>query len=177
LRRLVADFVVMPAEIEERLEPGPLPGAIARLAEAKARAVLATGSHAVVLGADTMVVVDGLALGKPGDAAEALAMLRRLRGRQHEVMTGVSVVDSARDRAWAATEVSRVVMARYPDELIERYVASGAPLDKAGSYAVQDAGGLLVDAIVGSYTNVVGLPLALTARLLEAADVAVSAWS
>jgi septum formation protein len=125
-----------------------------------------------VLGADTIVVIDGDALGKPADPADAAEMLRRLRGRWHDVLTGVAVV--AGGTALADTEVTRVLMARYDDALIERYVASGSPLDKAGAYAIQDLGGALVDAIVGSYTNVVGLPLGLTRRLLAAAGVEVS---
>ena len=177
LRRLVDDFAVMPSMLEERLDPGPFADAIARLAEAKARAVVAACPVGIVLAADTMVIVDDVALGKPADPDDAVAMLRRLRGRQHEVMTGVCVMESADGRSWTATEISRVVMARYPDALIDRYVASGAPLDKAGAYAIQDEDGALVDAIVGSYTNVVGLPLALTARLLAAADVQISASS
>ena len=78
------------------------------------------------------------------------------------------------ERAWTATEISCVVMARYPDALIERYAASGAPLDKAGGYAIQDLDGVLVDAVVGSYTNVIGLPLGVTARLLASAGVRLS---
>jgi septum formation protein len=174
LRWLVPEFLVVPSEIDERLSPGPLRDAIAVLAQAKARAVAAVHSTAVVLGADTMVVIDGAALGKPANPGEAVAMLKRLRGREHEVITGVAVVDAARAHASATTEVSRVIMARYPDDLVERYVASGAPLDKAGAYAIQDLDGLLVDAVVGSYTNVVGLPLVSTARLLAAADVALT---
>ena len=177
LRRLVDDFSVVPSAIDEQLEPGPFADVIARLAETKARAVTASRPSGVILAADTMVIIDERALGKPADAAEAAAMLRQLRGREHAVMTGVAVMDAARRRSWAETAVSRVIMARYPDDFIDRYVASGAPLDKAGAYAIQDVGGALVDAIVGSYSNVVGLPLALTARLLVAADVAVSGSS
>lgn len=173
LRRLLPDFEVIASAVDETLHPGPLTDAVERLAEAKARAVAAACGDAVVLGADTIVVIDGDALGKPADGKEALAMLRRLRGRVHEVLTGVAVV--AGGRAVAATEVTRVLMARYPDDLVERYVASGAPLDKAGAYAIQDLDGALVEGFVGSYTNVVGLPLALTARLLTAAGVPVSA--
>ena len=135
-------------------------------AEAKARAVAASVPKAVILAADTMVVIDGEALGKPEDTADAMAMLRRLRGREHEVMTGVAVIDHRGTRAWTDTAVSRVVMARYSDAVIERYAASGAPLDKAGGYAIQDLDGTLVDAVIGSYTNVIGLPLGLTGRLL-----------
>ena len=165
---------MIPSSIDESLEPGPLPRAIARLAERKAMAVAAKVPDAVVLGADTMVVIDGDALGKPLDVAEAAAMLRRLRGREHEVITGVAVVTPRDGRVLRETAVSRVFMARYSDELIERYTASGATRDKAGSYAVQDLDGQLVDVVVGSYSNVVGLPLELTARLLREAGVALS---
>jgi len=174
LQRLVGTFVVMPSAVDERLAPGALTEAIAELAEAKARAVAASVPKAVILAADTMVVIDGEALGKPEDTADAMAMLRRLRGREHEVMTGVAVIDHRGTRAWTDTAVSRVVMARYSDAVIERYAASGAPLDKAGGYAIQDLDGTLVDAVIGSYTNVIGLPLGLTGRLLASAGVRLS---
>jgi len=174
LRRLVSDFDVIASAVDERFEPGPLAEAVAALAVVKARAVAAGRSAGIVVGADTIVVIDGDALGKPADHDEAVAMLRRLRGRTHEVLTGVAVIDVAGGRVFRDTEITRVTMARYPDDLIERYAASGAPLDKAGAYAIQDLDGALVDTLVGSYTNVVGLPLGLTARLLAAAGVAVS---
>jgi septum formation protein len=171
---LVTEFDVIPSGADERLPPGPLLEAVARIAEVKGRAVAASLEAGIVLSADTMVVVDGDALGKPVDAADAAAMLHRLRGRAHDVMTGVAVVDAASGRIWRATEVTRVVMARYANALIERYVASGSPLDKAGGYAIQDLDGALVDAVVGSYTNVIGLPLSLTGSLLTAAGVRIS---
>ena len=174
LRRLLADFDVRPSAVDERLEPGPLTDAVARLAIEKARAVGADGGPGVILGADTIVVIDGDGLGKPADGADASAMLRRLRGREHDVLTGVAVLDAATGSVHCATEVTRVLMARYDDALIDRYVASGAPLDKAGAYAIQDLDGGLVDAVVGSYTNVIGLPLGLTRRLLGAAGVRVT---
>ena len=179
LRRLVADFSVIPSAVDEQLDAGPLATAVARLAERKARAVASSLGAGVVLGADTIVAIDGDALGKPVDPADARAMLTRLRGRSHEVLTGVAVIAVAGGRAWSATEVSRVVMARYPEEVIDDYVASGSPLDKAGGYAVQELGGALVDGVIGSYTNVIGLPLRLTARLLIEAGVSVTgpAWS
>ncbi len=115
-----------------------------------------------------------MALGKPSSPQEARAMLVRLRGREHEVITGVAVVDAESGRAASTTVVSRVLMAAYPDATIETYVASGAPLDKAGAYAIQDLQGALVDGIVGSYTNVIGLPVETTRRLLEGFGVVVS---
>ena len=148
---------------------------MARLAERKARAVASAHADAVVLGADTVVVIDGDALGKPADRTEAVAMLRRLRGRTHDVVTGIAVI--AAGRALTGTEITHVLMASYGDDLIARYADSGSTLDKAGGYAVQDLDGALVDAIVGSYTNVVGFPLGLARRLLAAAGVRLSAPS
>jgi nucleoside triphosphate pyrophosphatase len=128
----------------------------------------------VVVAADTVVVIDDVVLGKPAAPDEARAMLARLRGRQHEVLTGVGLVDAGSGRAVATAVVSRVLMAAYSEATIEEYVASGSPLDKAGAYAIQDLQGALVDAVVGSYTNVVGLPVEATRRLLAGFGVPVS---
>ena len=192
LAQLSSEFIVRASDIDERLEPGPIPEAVARLALRKARSVArdvsswnqssdvrSIGSRAlasaVVLAADTVVVVDQDVLGKPVDEREARMMLRKLRGRGHEVVTGVAVIDSSTGRSSSVTVVSRVFMARYGDEVINRYVDSGEPLDKAGAYAIQGLGGELIDGLIGSYSNVVGLPLAETRRLLTAFGVAVSA--
>jgi septum formation protein len=165
----------VPSDLEETLPPGSLRDAVARLALDKARAVAArTAEPAVVLGADTVVVIDGEALGKPADPAEARAMLRRLRGRPHEVITGVAVVDTPTGRAATVSVVSRVRMGDYDEAALEAYVAGGEPLDKAGAYAIQGAGGALVAGLEGSFSNVVGLPLAETARLLADFGVPVS---
>jgi septum formation protein len=168
------EFEVVPSEIEEVLEGAALAEAVAGLALRKARAVAARVGVGIVLGADTIVVIDGIALGKPSGPEEARRMLVRLRGREHEVMTGIAVVDGESGRAASATTVSRVLMAAYSDATLEAYVASGSPLDKAGAYAIQDLQGMLVDGIVGSYTNVVGLPVEATRRLLRGFGVAVS---
>jgi septum formation protein len=127
-----------------------------------------------VLGADTIVVIDGRALGKPANADDARVMLRALRGRTHEVMTGIAVLDAASGRHATETVISRVTMAAYTERDIEAYVATGEPLDKAGAYAIQGAGGALVARLEGSRSNVVGLPLAATAELLRRFGVAVS---
>lgn len=164
----------MPSEIEERLEGAPTGEAVAALALAKARAVAERVGQGVVLGADTVVVIDGVALGKPGDAEEARAMLRRLRGLAHEVITGVAVVDAGSGRAESTAVVTRVDMADVGDDVIEAYVASGEPFDKAGGYAIQGGGAALVAGFVGSYSNVVGLPLAATATVLRRFGVAVT---
>ena len=161
----------MPSDVDETLEPMALPDAVAALALRKARAVAASQRAGLVLAADTIVVIDGRALGKPADAADARAMLRALRGRTHEVMTGVVVLDAATGRHAAETVVSRVTMAAYPDAAIEAYVAAGEPLDKAGAYAVQGIGAMFIDSVHGSYTNVVGLPLALLYQMLKRAGI------
>jgi septum formation protein len=156
------------------LAPGPLTDAVARLALDKARAVAGRLGEGVVLAADTVVAIDGDPLGKPVDAEDARAMLRRLRGRRHEVITGVAVVDVASGRAERTAVSSQVTMADYGEPEIAAYVASGEPLDKAGAYAIQGAGGALVARYEGSYSNVVGLPLAETVRLLATFGVTVS---
>jgi septum formation protein len=148
---------------------------VARLALRKARTVAARRGAGIVLGADTVVVVDGKALGKPSSPSEAAEMLRQLRGRVHEVTTAVAVVDAATGREAARTVTSRVSMRAYSDAEIDVYVATGEPLDKAGAYAIQGAGGALVAGLEGSRTNVVGLPLPATAALLKLFGVAVSA--
>ena len=165
--RICGEFEVVPSEIEEVLDEGPIGDTVAQLALRKARAVAGRVGVGVVLAADTVVVVDGLVLGKPLGSEEARGMLVRLRGRWHEVITGVAVVDAGTGRAASTTAVSRVLMADYSDATLETYVASGLPFDKAGGYAIQDLGGALVDGMVGSYTNVIGLPVEATRRLLE----------
>jgi len=167
LRRIWAEFEVIPSDVDETLEPRPVGDAVAGLALRKGRAVAGRVGVGVVLAADTVVVIDGVVLGKPVGVDEATGMLVRLRGRLHEVVTGVAVVEAETGRSASATAVSRVLMAAYSDSMIADYVASGSPFDKAGGYAIQDLGGALVDGVIGSYTNVVGLPVEATRRLLE----------
>ncbi|MBI3637172.1 MAG: septum formation protein Maf [Candidatus Rokubacteria bacterium] len=167
LRQICPEFRVRPSDVNERLAPGPLPDAVMALAEAKARAVAAAAGAGIVLGADTIVVLDGEALGKPATAAEARVMLRRLAGREHQVITGVAVVDAATGRSQTVAVRTRVRMHAYDDATIDAYVATGEPMDKAGAYAIQEGGARLVAGYDGSYTNVVGLPLEETGRLLD----------
>ena len=119
-----------------------------------------------------MVVVDGEVLGKPADAAQAREMLGRLRGRRHEVVTGVGVVDPADDRAQTASQVSGVTMRQYSADEMEAYVASGEPMDKAAAYGVQDRVFRPASSVQGCYTNVMGIPLCLTVDLLRDAGYA-----
>jgi len=124
-----------------------------------------------VLGADTEVVLDGEVFGKPRDAVHAAAMLTRLSGRTHEVLTGVAL-RSGEDVAFALS-VSRVTLRKLTAAEIERYVGSGEPLDKAGAYAIQGRAAAFVVHLEGSYSGVMGLPLYETAELLAKAGIAV----
>jgi len=171
LARLGIAFTVQPSHLPEEPPPGAPSGvAVVALALAKAAAVARAlpAQGAVVLGADTEVVIDGELLGKPRDAADAGRILRRLRGRTHEVITGLALVEAGpRGREETASVTTRVLMAGYTDEEIEAYVATGEPFDKAGAYAVQGLGGRLVAEVDGCFSNVVGLPLETTRRLLR----------
>jgi septum formation protein len=174
LGRLGLPFDVWPSGAEELLRAGvPAPTQAVDLARAKARSVAegvrrAAEAPAVILGADTLVVVEGRPLGKPGSRDEARRMLRTLRDRGHEVVTGVALFATADGREMVDAVTSRVLMRAYDDAEIEAYVATGEPDDKAGAYAVLGIGGHLVARVDGCFTNVVGLPLGTTARLLRA---------
>jgi septum formation protein len=137
-----------------------------RLARAKAKEVAARVGRGLVIGADTIVVCDGIAYGKPRDAEEAQAVLLRLAGRTHQVITGVAVVEAETGRAEVAVAVTQVRMRAFDAAEAAAYVTTGEPLDKAGAYAIQGYGALLVEGIEGDYSNVVGLPLIMLATLL-----------
>jgi septum formation protein len=180
-----AHFEVVPVDVDESALKGERPDAHAlRLAEAKARASRAFRESAgggggtmvggsgvadgegVYVGADTIVAIDRVILGKPSDRADAARMLGLLSGRIHEVWTGLFVLDPREERGLGESVRSIVKFSRIGPGEIERYVATGEPLDKAGSYAVQGGGALFVEAIEGSYSNVVGLPLSHLKNLL-----------
>ena len=163
-------FEVIAADVPEIRQPGEDPiHFVTRLAREKAESVIAREGvppDAIVLGADTVVVVDEEVLGKPGDAADAARMLRLLSGQTHQVITGVCLA-KGRERQRAA-EVTFVRFATLSDEEIDAYIATGEPLDKAGAYAIQGRAGRWVPRIHGCYFNVVGLPLALVSNIIEA---------
>jgi len=177
LARLGANFVVRPVDIDESPEGGELPEPyVRRLAEEKARAAAARARTAdVVLAADTIVASGGELLGKPAGVADARRMLERLSAREHEVLTGVAVIDGPDGDLRLGVERTRVRFAELSAEEIDWYVATAEPLDKAGAYAIQGFGALFVDGIDGNYSNVVGLPLPLTYRLLREAGLSLLA--
>lgn len=182
------DFDVTAANVDESIREGESPAShIRRLAEEKVRTVLPLAAGRAVLGADTIVVVDDLILGKPADAADARRMLRRLSGRSHQVMTGVCLAyqPSGITRTpgtpslapWMVqVEVAStaVEFAQLSDQEITDYIGSGEPVDKAGAYAIQGRASRFASRIEGSYSNVVGLPVALVYDLCKRAGLLVS---
>ena len=166
-------FEVRPANVPERREPGEPPALFAqRLALDKARTVArAAGATPprLVLGADTIVVIDADVLGKPANAEHAVELLSRLVGRSHRVITAVALVDSATQHARHSVVESKVTMRPASSEEVRAYVATGEPLDKAGAYAVQGVGRRFVEKVEGSESNVIGLPLEETLALLREA--------
>jgi septum formation protein len=160
-------FTVRAAGVDETPRPGEAPAAyVLRLAREKAAAVAGPNPE-LVLAADTSVVVDGEILGKPEDEEDTRRMLRRLSGREHEVLTGVALLESGGSEAFHV-EISCVRMAALSEDEIAWYAATGEPRDKAGAYAVQGLGALFVETVRGNYSNVVGLPIPAVYRLFAA---------
>ncbi|MFW6379901.1 MAG: Maf family protein [Halorhodospira sp.] len=170
IERIGVGYEVLPVEVDETPEPGE--GAemfVLRLALEKARRGYAAAERrAPALGADTAVVLEGEILGKPAGEADGMAMLERLSGQSHRVVTGVALVD---DREATRLSVSQVTFRETTTYERSRYWRSGEPMDKAGAYAIQGRGGVFVEHIEGSYTGVMGLPLYETTLLLDQLDV------
>lgn len=166
LRAAGIPFEAIPVDVDERFRRGELPElAVIRLAEAKAAAAAVLHPEAVVLGADTTVIMRGRPLGKPADRKDAGRMLRLLSGHTHDVLTGICL--RAKGRSLLRVESSGVLMARLSRAEIDWYVDTGEPLDKAGAYAIQGLGSRFIEAIDGSYSNVVGLPISSVYALLK----------
>jgi len=158
---------VAPRDVAEDFPPGEPPReTVTRHARAKARSVAAAHPGRLLLGADTVVVLEGVVFGKPDDEDEARAMLAFLQGRTHTVFTGLAVVDAASGRELADAEATDVTMRPLTQEEINAYVDTGEPLDKAGAYAIQGRGAFLVERVDGDYFNVVGLPLYRLSKML-----------
>jgi septum formation protein len=167
-------FTVSPADVDESVLPGEAPEPYAvRLALDKARSAAMRAGKGIVIAADTIVVAGGAILGKPTDAEDARRMLKALSGRQHEVVTGLAVMDAATRRSSARTSVTKVWFRDLSEREINAYVATGEPLDKAGAYGIQERGALMVERIEGCYSNVVGLPLSLLGEILREFDIAI----
>lgn len=173
LRAAGVEFDVIPADIDETMDAEEWPdGYVRRVAQAKADVVRPRAAGRPVLSADTIVLIDNQVLGKPVDASDAKRMLRLLSGREHTVITAVHLVSESKSE----TSVERTVVEFAPlsDAEIDWYVASGEPMDKAGGYAIQGLASRFVTRIQGSYSNVVGLPVAPVYQLCTNAGILIS---
>ena len=172
LQQIYPHFDVIPSQIDEVLNEdiSDIALCVADLAAQKAAAVCLTQKEdCCVLGADTIVYLKPEILGKPQDEADAQRMLRALSGQRHQVITGVALYlrQGPRIKACMSAAISEVNMRKISETEITRYIASGEPMDKAGSYAIQGGAKAFIDSIEGSYENIVGLPLELTQSLFE----------
>jgi septum formation protein len=153
-------FTVVPADICEEALPGEAPADhVMRLSREKAAAVAATNAGRFFIGADTIVALDGAILGKPVDTADAMRMLSGLSGRDHEVITGFTVLDKETGVQVSRSVCTEVTFKTLKENEIAAYIATGCPMDKAGAYAIQGGAVHFVRSINGSYTNVIGLPM------------------
>ena len=167
LTEMGLDFQIVPSDVPEEPQPGEAAGdVVRRLSADKALAVAANLAHGLVIGADSMVVLEGEVIGKPSGAAEARSMLLRLRGTSHQVATGVTVVDAASGRYLSDSMTSNITLRDLSDGEIDASIATGAPLDKAGAYAVQDTDLRPAESWDGCYSNIIGLPLCRLGEML-----------
>ncbi|MFT7338858.1 MAG: septum formation protein [Marinobacter maritimus] len=174
LEQIGVRFTIQPADIDETPRIAEMPGDyVERLAREKALAVACSFADTQVLGSDTSVVLDGEILGKPSDHREARAMLGRLSGSTHQVMTAIALAQNGVCTSCLVT--TEVTFRTLQSEEIAAYVATEEPMDKAGSYGIQGLGGIFVKELKGSYSAVVGLPLQETAALL--ADAGCPVWT
>ncbi|MBM3189185.1 MAG: septum formation protein Maf [Chloroflexi bacterium] len=166
-------FDVVAADVDEAPRDDESPADLARrLALSKAQAVASDRPAALILAADTLVVIDGQVLGKPSSPDEAFEMLARLRNRQHLVISGLAIQSPTPPRQWVEAICTPVLMRDYTDAEIRHYVSTGDPMDKAGAYAIQHDGFRPIARLDGCYTNVMGLPLCHVYRCLEGFGVA-----
>jgi len=172
LRNIGLTFAVDPSGIYEARTAGSSPAALAKTVSLnKAKAAAARHAGSIIIAADTIGVLDGRILGKPLDASHARKMLAEMSGRCHRVITGFTVIDSGTGRTVSRTVETKVYFRKLSRTEIFRYMKTGEPLDKAGAYAIQGLGALLVERIEGDYTNVIGLPLCALAVVLKSFGV------
>ncbi len=168
------NFTIIPSKINEEEYKGLNPiEMVKELARAKAEDVACLEKNSVVIGSDTIVVLDNKILGKPSDQSEAVAILRRLQNRKHSVLTGIVVWDSFSGQVVVDYDKTDVFMGPITDEDILEYVKTGEPMDKAGAYGIQGIGGIFVEKIVGSYFTVMGLPIHKLVKILKGFDISI----
>lgn len=169
LRQIGIEPIVIPSHVPEDIREGESPEDSAlRLATAKAREVVGRFREGLIIGADTIVVIDGEQLGKPADERDARRMLRLISGRNHSVITGLAVIDAKTSEVKTTVVRTTVRFKRLTEEEIDAYVTTGDPMDKAGAYGIQGRAAAFIEGIEGCYSNVVGLPLSELAEMLKA---------
>ena len=166
LGRMGYEFQICSPDVDEHVS-GHARDIVRTLAVRKARAAAERFDRGVIIASDTLVSLDGAPLGKPADADEARRMLRALSGREHEVFTGVCLIDAQTGMEEAQADRTGVRFRPLTDAEIDAYVATGEPMDKAGAYGIQNIGALFVEGIKGDYFNVVGLPLCKLGQVLK----------
>ena len=168
LKKFNCKFRVLPSRVKEKINPSLSPTENAkRLSCLKALDVASQTSNSIVIAADTIVVLKRKILEKPKNKKEAREMLKRLSGKEQQAITGLTIIDAKTKKILQDIVITKVKFRKLNKNLIEKYVASGEPLDKAGAYGIQGKGALLVESIKGDYFNVVGLPLNILNQLLE----------
>jgi septum formation protein len=168
LKFLGCKFKIIRSKAEEKINPNLSPiQNVKRLSRIKALDVASRVSKGIIIAADTIVVFREKVLGKPKNKRKAQVMLRKLSGNEHKVITGITVIDAKTKDIKQTVVITRVKFRKLDKGLINRYIATGEPLDKAGAYGIQEKGSLLVESIKGDYFNVVGLPLNPLNQLLE----------
>ncbi|MFP4661332.1 MAG: Maf family protein [Halanaerobiales bacterium] len=174
MKMLGFNFTIVPSKINEEefidMEPVEM---VKELARAKAEEVADLVEDTLVIGSDTIVVLDDLVLGKPSDQEEAVSILKKLRNRKHSVMTAIAIYDTVSGKVSVDYEETDVFMGPISDEDIMEYVKTGEPMDKAGAYGIQGIGGIFVEKINGSYFTVMGLPIHKLVQMLKEFEVSV----
>ncbi len=168
LKQIGLSFTVQVSNVEENKFKGDNPQKwVEQLAKDKASSVASSLKQGLVIGADTVVFKDGKILGKPKSECEAYDMLSFLSGAEHQVLTGIAIIDAMSGESYIDSEITRVKFRQLTEQEINAYIATGEPFDKAGAYGIQGLGALLVESITGCYFNVVGLPLQKLAQGLK----------
>lgn len=167
LKQMGLDFRVIPSAVSEEIDESDPIKMVQKLAQAKAQEVALLQKEGLVIGADTIVVFDKQILGKPEDEEDAFHMLSTLSGKEHQVITGVAVIEAATGKVIVAAEKTKVLFEKLTEDTIANYIATKEPMDKAGAYAIQGLGGVLVKRIEGCYFNVVGLPIGKLVQMLR----------
>jgi nucleoside triphosphate pyrophosphatase len=168
LEKLGLEFTVEPSNSDENIQPGVDPHELAKsLSREKARLVARNHRDALVIAADTFILLDGMVLGKPASETEARELLEEMNGRQHSVITGFTVMEAMSNKVISESVETEVYIRKMTLQEIDSYVKTGEPLDKAGAYAIQGLGSVIVERIEGDYFNVIGLPLSALAESLK----------